>query len=265
MKEILSTQNPHLIDAAGLRDNRIRKKSSFFSVEGAREINRALATGWILKELFYSQELLSKEGEEVTRQALCPLIRVIPKAFAKLVVRESGDGVYAVFHKKTKTLADLKPGACPFYVVVHGIEKPGNLGAIIRSADGAGAHGLILLDEKVDLYHPQVIRGSLGTVFSLPWVSCGVEEFLGFAKKLTLFGASLKEPSMVYHRADYTGPLGLLFGSEDQGLPKALLDQVKGVRIPMGGIADSLNVSVAAGILLYEVGRQRTHGSQPHD
>ena len=262
---ISSAQNPKLKAAVALNKQRERALTGQFLIEGAREIERALVCGYEVTQAFFCSEAMSPEGYAVIGalrgKLLAPLfIEVGPDAYARLAMREGSDGVVVVAKQKTPTLSSLLLGRAPLILALEAVEKPGNLGALLRTADGAGVDAVVVLEPMVDAYNPNVIRASLGTVFKLPVVSASGREFSEFCKRgqLTVFAAALANSAINYNNADFRGGSVILLGSEADGLSSnavAAADQV--IKIPMLGIADSLNVSAAGAILLYEARRQR--------
>lgn len=262
---ISSLKNPRIKAVIDLSKSKGRRATGLFTVEGAREIDRALRSGYELKELFVCAKALSDAAvllvQEAETQGDVEMFDVTPPVFAKMAMREGSDGIVAVMKQKTRKLQDLKLGSKPLLLAVQAIEKPGNLGALLRSADGAGVDGVVLLDETLDLYHAQVIRSSLGTAFSVPVVQATSDEFRTFCKThgIKVHAAALSERAVAYHAVDYRSGAAILLGSEADGLTPDWLDKADTVvMIPMKGIADSLNVSTAGAVLLYEALRQRS-------
>jgi TrmH family RNA methyltransferase len=183
--------------------------------------------------------------------------------FAKLAVRERSDGVLAVLHTPRLTLADLALPPHPLVIVLEAVEKPGNLGAILRTADAAPAHAVLVGDPRTDLYNPNVIRASLGGIFTVPTVAASMAEILAFLREngIRTFAAALAEGAKSYTATSFSGPTALMLGTEADGLTpatRAACDET--VIIPMRGVLDSLNVSVAAAVLTFEAVRQREGG-----
>lgn len=265
---ISSAQNPRLKAAVALTKQRERQKTGLFLIEGAREIERALLAHYEVTQGFYCQEALSPAGYAVLgglRGQLLPppLIEVSPEAFARLAMREGSDGLAVVAKQKQISLKDLSLTSQPLILAVEAVEKPGNLGALLRTADGAGVDAVIVLEPTVDIYNANVIRASLGTVFRVPVVSAALSEFKQFCQKnaLSVFAAALHEQAVAYHTLDYRRGSVMLLGSEAHGLTAELVEGADHViKIPMLGLADSLNVAVAGAILLYEARRQRMIG-----
>jgi len=263
---ITSPQNAKIKQAAGLRDRKARQSEGLFAAEGAREIERALGSDFQLHELFVAEDMFSEGAKDVVRAVSgqpggeAKLIGVSAAAFSKLAMRESSDGLYAVFKSKRRTLQDIELSAHPLFLVCEGVEKPGNLGALLRSADGAGADALIVIgSSSVDSYNPNVIRASLGTIFTVPVIEAELDELGAFFQRheINVFAAS-PDAEKCYFEVDMRGPTALVLGSEASGLSPFWRKQGSLLtKIPMMGIADSLNVSVAGALMLYEARRQR--------
>lgn len=262
---ISSVQNPRLKSTVALTKQRERQRTGLFLVEGAREIERALQSHYEVTQVFYCPEALSPAGYAVLgalrSQLLAPpIIEVSSDAFARLAMREGSDGLVVVAKQKVRALKDLSLSSSSLILALEAVEKPGNLGALLRTADGAGVEAVVVLEPTVDIYNSNVIRASLGTVFRVPVVSTSMAELKRICQqhKLTIYAAALTESAMPYYKIDYRSGSVLLLGSEAHGLSSALIadaDQV--VKIPMLGIADSLNVSAAGAVLMYEARRQR--------
>lgn len=264
VEKITSLQNPRVKQLVKLRDRRPRDEAGVFLVEGYREIRRALEKGVALRELYVSPEWYLGENEPaLIAQAtaagalVCELSK---EAFAKVAYRERPDGLLAVAPQWKRTLDDLQLPAAPFLLVVESIEKPGNLGTILRSADAAGCQALIVCDAVTDLFNPNVVRASTGVLFSVPCVvaaSTEVQAWLQARKIRTI--ATTPAATTLYTEADLRGPLAVVMGSEQYGLSDFWLKHADlPVRIPMAGQADSLNVAMATIITLFEAVRQRS-------
>ena len=263
---ITSAQNPRIKDAAALRDRKEREQRQRILVEGAREIGRAIASGWRVDCAFVCRELLSDAAHDLLRTLRSDrgVTSVSAHVFDKLALRDGSDGLAVIFHRRTATLTDAlatSSQAAPLIVALHGIEKPGNLGAILRTADGIGATGVVLLEGASDPLSPNAIRASLGTVFALPVAVAATSELLaaGRAAGLRFHAAAFGTYARPPWQCDLRGPTCLVLGAEATGLPDAWLAAAdQRVLIPMRGIADSLNVAAAAAMLLYEALRQRS-------
>ncbi len=251
-----------------MTDRKCRIESGLFAVEGAREIERALASGYVPTQCFICTKSLGKAGHElllrIQRDGKIDLMHVTAEVFGKLVMREDKDGLLVVFRQKNHDLSNLTLPTKPLILAVHGVEKPGNLGALLRSADGAGASAVVVLGATVDLYNPHVVRGSLGTLFACNIALCSEEEFRALCHKqnIQIVAAALTDRSVPHFDVDMVQSTALLVGSEAHGLPSHWLTWAHHtVKIPMQGIADSLNVSAAGAVILYEGLRQRTKSS----
>lgn len=280
-EKITSLQNPRIKQLVKLRDRRDRDEAGLFLVEGYREIRRALEKGIRPKELYFSPEWFLGENEpaliEQAKQAGAQLFELSKDAFARVAYRERPDGLLAVAAQWKTTLADLPVGRAlrptdvvdvgakprptdPFLLVVESIEKPGNLGTILRSADAAGCDAVIVCDAVTDIFNPNVVRASTGVLFSVPIVvsdSLAVHTWLK-AKGIRIVATTPDTPN-IYTKADLRGPLAIVMGSEQYGLSEFWLKESHQlVRIPMAGQADSLNVAMATIITLFEAVRQRT-------
>jgi len=264
---ITSLHNPRIKEVVRLQEKSAeRRRQGLTLVEGHRELTNAQQAGWAVATLFVCEELA---GEALARTLLAPAQRTPPAyeylpvsaaVFAKLAVRERSDGVLALLHTPHRTLADLALPENPLVLVLEAVEKPGNLGAILRTADAAPAHAVLVGDPRTDLYNPNVIRASLGGIFTVPTVAAPMADILAFlhAKGIRTFAAALAEGAKSYTDTSFSGPTALVLGTEADGLTpatRAACDET--VIIPMRGVLDSLNVSVAAAVLTFEAVRQR--------
>lgn len=260
MLEITSLQNPkikHLID---LRERRERDRSKEFLIEGYRELLRAIDAGWRMKQLFYCPEFFLGTNEQALIDRIerygAQTIRCPKPVFAKISYRDRPDGLVAVGTQETKLLSELKKD---FLIVAEAIEKPGNLGTILRSADAVGVDGLILVDKCTDLFNPNVVRASVGTLFSVPIAEATGDEALDWLKSNHIqILAATPQAEYEYTEIDLTGPLAIALGTEQLGLSDRWMKNADlQVKIPMLGIADSLNVAMATNVIMYEALRQR--------
>ena len=264
-EKISSLQNPRLKQLVKLRDRRSRDEAGVFMIEGYREIRRALEKAVPLTELYYAPEWFLGENEpallEQAAQAGAKLFELTKDAFAKIAYRERPDGLVAVAPQWRKTLADLGPltPGTPFLLVVEAIEKPGNLGTILRSADAAGCQAVIVCDPVTDLFNPNVVRASTGVLFSVPClVADSAETHAWLRERKIKIVATTPAAEGLHSDADLRGPLAVVMGSEQYGLSDFWLKNADLlVRIPMAGQADSLNVAMATIITLFEAVRQR--------
>lgn len=259
---ITSLTNPHVKRLVRLRSRRDREREGLILIEGARELRRAALAGVQLQALYLCPELYSPEAREVVPElpgAVAGTVTGLSRpAFEKVSGRENPDGVLAL--AAAPELGLPEPGPDAVTVVLHGLEKPGNLGAILRTADAAGASGVIVLGRGADPFGPNVIRASQGSVFSLSVVAWEEPQALAWLRErgFSLVACTPDAPR-VYWDAPLTGRVALLLGTEHQGLPPAWRESENGVRIPMAAAAgaDSLNVATAAALMLYECVRQR--------
>jgi RNA methyltransferase, TrmH family len=262
---ITSAANPRVKAAAKLRSRRERDRQGLTLVDGARETARAIAAGTSLLEVFVSLDhCADAECREALRQleaAGVALYELGSDAFARLAYGDRLDGIVAVAETPTHTLSSLNTRLPPdpLIAVIEGVEKPGNLGAILRTADGAGASAVIVAEPGTDLFNPNVIRASLGTVFSVPVAVASSGDLLAWLRERAIrIVAARVQASVDYTNADYRGAVAIALGSEARGLSDAWAELAEtSVRLPMHGMADSLNVSATAAVLLYEAQRQR--------
>lgn len=261
---ITSRQNPRVKDAAKLRLRRQRERQGLTLIDGGREIARAVAAGIELVEAFVCEPLC--EGAEARtavdqlRQTRADVAEVTEEVFEKLCFGDRTDGVIAVARTPRGALADLRLPERPLVAVLEAVEKPGNLGAVLRSADGAGIDAVIVADSATDLYNPAAIRASMGTIFSMPTCVATTAEVLSWlaANRLPAFAARV-DAELLYTEVDYRSGGAIVLGSEAAGLSATWQDaRVTGIKLPMRGAADSLNVSATAAVLFYEAQRQRS-------
>jgi TrmH family RNA methyltransferase len=260
---ISSLTNPRVKAAVRLRDRRERDATGLTIVDGAREILRALDAGVEVAEAFVAPGLLRTPdalAAAARLRATGGAIEATPAVLAKVAFGDRSDGVIAIVRVPDRRLDDLELPAEPLLVVVEGVEKPGNLGAVLRSADGAGVDAVIVADPLTDPLNPNAIRASLGTIFTVPIATAtaaATRDWLvtrGIRPVAAIVGATV-----AYTAADLTGSVAIVLGSEAEGLTDTWRDgAVEAVSIPMLGAADSLNVSIAAAVLLYEAIRQRS-------
>jgi TrmH family RNA methyltransferase len=265
---IESPANPRIKAALELRDRRARETAGMTLVDGGRECLRAMEAGAAVETAFVCRSMVStREARRVVEkveQAFGPfgasieLVEVGERAFERLAFGDRTDGVVLVAAVPRRELADIALPAAPLVIVTEDVEKPGNVGAILRTADAVAADAVIAVG-GTDLYNPNVIRASVGTVFSMQVAAAPVAEVLRWlhASGLRII-ASRVDAERLHVDADLTGPVALVLGNEADGLGDAWnAPGVEGIRLPMLGIADSLNVSVAAGVLAFEAWRQR--------
>ena len=260
---ITSRQNQRVKDAAKLRDRRAREKQGRTLIDGARELGRALDAGVPLLEAFVCEPLCSDDARQNVLQQIADTDAIVSsvtaEVFAKLAFGDRAEGVVGVIGTPAPTLSDLVLPSKPIVAVFEGIEKPGNVGAAIRSADAAGVSALILADGRTDLFNPAAIRASLGTIFAIPVAAATSHEALIWLREqgLPIFAAR-PDAARTYTEVDWTAGGAAVLGSEAAGLGDVWRgDQVTSICLPMRGVADSLNVSATAAVLFYEALRQR--------
>jgi TrmH family RNA methyltransferase len=260
---IQSRQNPRVQALARLRDRAERDARGLFLIEGHRELGRALDRGVAVEEVYFCPEMFrGPEGAELvarcraSRAAVC---RLGVSAFEKVSGREGPDGLLGVAKTWDCSLAKLGLSASPLLLVAESVEKPGNLGALLRTADSAGCDALIVCDPVTDVFNPNVVRSSQGALFSMPVAVCTSQEAAAWMKAKGVRSlATSPAAKQTFWDVDCSGPVALLLGSEKDGLSEFLLSAAdEKISIPQAGLSDSLNVSMAAGIVLFEAVRQR--------
>lgn len=252
---INSLQNPKIKNLIKLKKSSERKKQRLFMVEGEREIKIALSTGHSLKE-FYLCEDYNKNKENLKIEKATGVSKEV---FDKVSYRESPDGYLAVFAFFSSSLESLNLSNNPFLIILDSIEKPGNLGAILRTADASGIDAIVLTAPKIDIYNPNVIRASQGTIFSIPLFISNVGDVKKFchSNDIKIF-ATTPRASNDYINEDFRGSSAIVLGSEDKGLDEKWLNMAdEKIKIEMKGKIDSLNLSVSTAIIIFEALRQR--------
>lgn len=259
-EQITSAQNPKIKNLLLLQEkSKARREQGLFVVEGRRELEHCLSAGFTVRTLFVCPEIAEAPGlSELSEEA--PLIIEIPEQlYRKAAYRESTEGIIAEVEYKSLKLDDLQLPENPLIMVLESVEKPGNLGAVLRSADAAGVDAVIFCDPLTDLYNPNLIRASIGAIFTVPTVAASSEETIAFLKAhdIRILTAQLQDSSL-YYDVDMRRGTALVMGTEATGLTDVWRQAASAhIRIPMLGRLDSLNVSVSAAILLFEAVRQR--------
>lgn len=260
MLKITSLQNPKVKEVVRLRDRKAREETDRFLIEGYRELKRAIDAGRKVKTLFFCPAFFLGVNEQaLIAQANTETIECTEEVFEKLSYRDRPDGLLAIAPQMHLTLKDLHLKKLPFLVVAESIEKPGNLGTILRSADAAGVDAVIVCDKTTDIHNPNVVRSSVGTLFTVPVIESSSEETVRFLKERGIsIVAATPNAEAEFTRASLHGPVAIAVGTEQYGLSETWMKQADiQVRIPMFGVADSLNVASATTLVLYEVVRQR--------
>ncbi|MDP2162456.1 MAG: RNA methyltransferase [Flavobacterium sp.] len=258
MKKITSLQNPIIKALVQLQEkSKTRNQKGTFLVEGKREIELALKGGYELETIFFLPELISEN--ELSFYSYNDCIEITKEVYQKLAYRDSTEGLLAVAKSKKHQLSNLKLSENPLILVAEGIEKPGNLGALLRTADAAKIDAVIIANPKSDLYNPNIIRSSVGCLFTNQIAVATTKDAVAYLnmKNIAIYSATLQN-SNSYHLENYTTPTALVVGTEATGLSELWRTESKqNIVIPMQGEIDSMNVSVAAAILLFEAKRQR--------
>ncbi len=261
MQYISSTQNALVKKVLQLQEkSRLRKKEGLFTVEGIRELELALKGGYQLDTVFIYEDLVSESEITALTNQQVNLIGVSKEVHQKIAYRSSTEGVVAIVKTKSNSLDSIVFNTnAPLVLIAEAPEKPGNIGAILRTADAANVDAIFIANPKTDLYNPNIIRSSVGCVFTNQIATGSTEEIITFlaAKNINIYAATLQN-SNEYHKEDYTEASAIVVGTEATGLSEEWRNAAKqNIIIPMQGQIDSMNVSVAAGILIFEAKRQR--------
>ena len=253
---ITSAQNPRIKQLLALQQKSSERRSSgLFVVEGQRELSHCMAAGYEVAALYVCPELCPMDFDLPDAS----VVHVSPQLYERIAYRGSTEGVVALIREKRLTLSDLDLTGSPLIVVLESVEKPGNLGDILRSADAAGATAVVVCDPLTDLNNPNLIRASIGARFTVPCVATTSQECIAWLQQhgISILTAQLQD-SCPYYQTDMRRPTAIVMGTESTGLTQAWREAATAhIRIPMLGRLDSLNVSVSAAILLFEAVRQR--------
>ncbi|GGA80586.1 rRNA methyltransferase [Flavobacterium palustre] len=259
MKQITSIQNPFIKSLVLLQEKaKNRRQTGTFLIEGVREISLAVKGHYEIETVLFYPEICSEtEARKLAKSA--ELIEINKEVFQKLSYRDTTEGILAVAKSKSLQLADLKLSATPLILVAEAPEKPGNIGALLRTADAANLDAVIIANPKSDLYNPNIVRSSVGCLFTNQIATASTTEIISFLKEKNInFYCATLQNSTSYHTQDYTKPTALVVGTEATGLTQEWRDAAtQNIIIPMQGEIDSMNVSVAAAILIFEAKRQR--------
>jgi len=256
---ITSSQNPRIKNLLALEKPRERRKQGIFLIEGSKEVGLAVEAGYTVSNLFFCEELISRE--ELISFGIAPdkWIAVTREVFQKIAVRENSGGVVATAIQKDHRLENLRLDGDPLLLIIESVEKPGNLGAMLRTADAAGVDAVIICDPQTDFYNPNVIRSSVGCVFTKQIASATTSEVIQWLREreIDIYCTYLKA-SRPYHEIDYKNPCAIVMGTEATGLSMAWVEAATAnIIIPMQGAIDSMNVSTAAAVVVFEARRQR--------
>ena len=259
MKQITSVQNPYIKSLVQLQEKaKERKKTGTFLIEGVREIELAVKGGYQIETILLCPEFVPNTFNLSTFQSN-ETIEISKDVYQKLAYRDTTEGVLAVAQTKSFALSDLQLPQNPLILIAEAPEKPGNIGAMLRTADAANLDVVIIANPKSDMYSPNIVRSSVGCIFTNQIATGTTEEIISFLKEKNInFYAATLQNSTYYHTQDYTQPTALVVGTEATGLSEAWREaSTQNIIIPMQGAIDSMNVSVAAAILIFEAKRQR--------
>jgi len=261
--EIISLQNPKVKEVGKLQQSsRYRKEQGLFVLEGVREFSQAQKSGLILHMVFICSQIYKEDTNYpvyLSNVSVDRLFYVSPDVYKKMAYREGVEGIVGVFHMKLLGLEGIAVSGNPLFLVLEKVEKPGNLGAIFRTADAAGVSAVFLCDMACDPYNPNSIRSSLGCIFTIPWLQVSSNDLIQwFQSKSIKIVSSTPIAQKSYFQTNLNRPCAIVMGAEDKGLsPFWLTNAHETIVIPMQGEIDSLNVSVATAIILFEALRQR--------
>jgi TrmH family RNA methyltransferase len=260
LKQITSAQNPFIKSLVLLQEKaKARKQSGTFLIEGIREIELAIKGNYELETILICPELTDLSNNLIIQKSNNPIIEISKEVYQKLAYRDTTEGIIAVAKTKSHQLSDLKLPENPLILVMESIEKPGNIGAMLRTCDAAKVDAVIIANPKTDLYNPNMVRSSVGCLFTNQIATASTEETIDFLQQnnINFYSATLQN-STSYHTQNFTKPTALVVGTEATGLTEPWREKAtQNIIIPMQGEIDSMNVSVAAAILLFEAKRQR--------
>ncbi|MEE9350490.1 MAG: RNA methyltransferase [Flavobacteriaceae bacterium] len=263
MKYLSSIQNPLIKNILLLKEkSKARKKQGLFILEGVRELGFALKANYKLTTLLFYSELISEDDvNQLIDNQNVELIEISKEVYQRLALRSTTEGIIAIVKTKEFSLESIRfKNKTPLILVAEAPEKPGNIGALLRTADAVNADAVFIANPKTDMYNSNIIRSSVGCIFTNTIAIDSSENIIQFLQKqkVQLFSAALKEDSEIYTKQDFTKSTAIIVGTEATGLSDEWLKQSKNIIIPMLGVIDSLNVSVSAAIILFEANRQRS-------
>ncbi len=256
--QLSSLKNPKIKEIIALQEkSKERREKEVFIVEGIRELEACISGGYEIDSLFYVPEQYPKEKAE---NVSCRHLYSLPlEVYSKIAYRGGTEGVIAIVREKKRQLTEIILSKNPLVIVLESVEKPGNLGAILRTADAARIDAVIVCDPLTDLFNPNIIRSSLGGIFTNQVCCCNSEDCYKWLKdnNISIFTAELQAAGF-YHETDMSGPSAIVMGSESDGLKQFWREHADArIKIPMNGVIDSLNVSVSTAIICFEALRQR--------
>jgi TrmH family RNA methyltransferase len=263
VKIIASLHNPLIKNILLLQEKpRERKEQNLIVIEGVREIRLALLAGFTITQLLFCKDLIPEDdlAQMIAASVSTMATAEVPaEIYNRIAYRKDHGGVIALAIPKRIQFSDLKFGTTPLFLVLESVEKPGNLGALLRTADAANLNGVIICDPQTDIYNPNAIRSGIGCIFTMPVVTSNTVEAIAWlrAKNIRMFGTALTA-TRFYHETDLRGPSAIIMGSEAYGLSETWLEKADElIKIPMNGKIDSINVSASAAIVVFEALRQR--------
>jgi TrmH family RNA methyltransferase len=256
MDRISSTSNPRVKAFASLKKKRVRADTGLFLIEGSREVDRALHAGIEIESVLICRDLLDTPLPSLPDSV--GVIELAEEPMGKVAIRQNPSGVIAVARQFDTRLERIDLGETPLILIAERVEKPGNLGAMMRTADAVGVEAVVIADSATDLFNPNVVRASQGALFLIPLAVATTAEAIDWvqARDIQVVGGYPDAPTEIWN-VDMTGPTALLVGAEDVGIGAGWDAVATPARIPMAGSSDSLNASVSAAVLLYEAVRQR--------
>lgn len=258
-EHLTSVNNPRIRNIIALQKPRERREQGVFVIEGIKEIEKALLARYELTSLFYCPGLADEYVVRSFSRNVSEVFTISNELFEKMTYRGNSGGVIATARIKEHNISDLRMKENPLFVVLEAVEKPGNLGAILRTADAAGVDAVIVCDPQTDIYNPNVVRSSVGCLFTVPVFTGSTQEIISLFRSngIRIYCTALSA-SVPYHMIDFRQPSAIVMGTESTGLTRGWLDHSdQNIIIPMSGKADSLNVSTTAAIVTFEAKRQR--------
>ncbi len=259
MKQITSTQNDFIKFLLQLQEKaKVRRQTGTFLIEGMREIELSIKGGYDIETILFCPDLTPK-SLDISMFQSHEIIEISKEVYQKLAYRDTTEGIIGVAKSKNLALSELKLSQNPLILIAEAPEKPGNIGAMLRTADASNLDAVIIANPKTDLYNPNIIRSSVGTIFTNQIATGTTQEIIDFlqSKKINFYCATLQNATS-YHTQNYTTPTAIVVGTEAKGLTQEWRDAAtENIIIPMQGTIDSMNVSVAAAILIFEAKRQR--------
>jgi len=261
IEKITSKQNQGIKNLIHLQKHSEREKQNVFVIEGLKELEKAIQNGYHFESVYFFAGLISFERLQTIFNQRLPskVYEVNAEVFSKIAYRENSGGIVALAEPKSHSINEFQNDEKALFLVIEGVEKPGNIGAIYRTADAAGVTGIIICDPKADIYNPNAIRASLGCVFTVPTIITSSEKAINWLKKndIKIYCTYLKA-AFHYHKIDYTESSAIVMGTEATGISQVWVEASDAnIIIPMRGIADSMNVSTSAAVVLFEACRQR--------